>query len=138
MTVTFVVRFPVDDAVLNDLHGRAFGSSGPVVPWRARLERHALTWVGAFAASRLIGFVQVGWDGGSHAFLLDTAVDPAFQGNGIGAALVKAAVDEARAAGCTWAHVDFEPRLEDFYLRRCGFRPTAAGLIALDAENVRG
>jgi hypothetical protein len=56
----------------------AFGAEMTgVTPWAQRLDRHALTWVGAFDDGRLIGFVQVCWDGGAHAFLLDTAVDPA-------------------------------------------------------------
>jgi hypothetical protein len=37
----------------------------------------------------------------------------------------------ARAAGCEWLHVDFEEHLRSFYVDRCGFRPTPAGLIAL-------
>jgi GNAT superfamily N-acetyltransferase len=103
-----------------------------VVPWADRLERHALTWVGAFEDGRLVGFVQVGWDGGAHAFLLDTAVDPGSQHAGLGTALVQAATDEAKAAGCSWLHVDFEPHLRHFYVDRCGFRPTDAGLIRLN------
>jgi GNAT superfamily N-acetyltransferase len=125
-------RFPVDDQELSTLHARAFGGDPTQVqPWSQRLQRHALTWIGAFDAGRLTGFVQVCWDGGAHAFILDTAVDPDGQGRGTGTALVKAAAEEARAAGCTWLHVDFEPHLEHFYLDRCGFRPTPAGLIAL-------
>ncbi|MBM2615977.1 GNAT family N-acetyltransferase [Actinoplanes sp. LDG1-06] len=132
MTITLVTRFPVDDATLSTLHARAFGGDPAVVtPWAARLSRHAMTWVGAFSGTRLVGFVQVCWDGGTHAFLLDTAVDPAEQHSGIGTALVEAATTEARAAGCEWLHVDFEPHLRHFYLDRCGFRPTDAGLIPL-------
>ncbi|MEU8819016.1 GNAT family N-acetyltransferase [Actinoplanes sp. NPDC048796] len=130
MTIELIPRFPVEDGALNALHARAFGT-GSEAPWARRLERHALTWIGAFDSGALIGFVQVCWDGGSHAFLLDTAVDPAHQHRGIGVALVEAATAEARAAGCEWLHVDFEPHLAHFYLDRCGFRPTRAGLIAL-------
>jgi ribosomal protein S18 acetylase RimI-like enzyme len=130
-----VTRFPVDDAALSALHARAFGVPVVVRSWAAQLERHALTWVGAFEAGELAGFVQVAWDGGEHAFLLDTAVDPAAQGRGIGAALVRAATAEARAAGCCWLHVDFEPHLDRFYRERCGFRPTQAGLISLDSHD---
>ena len=132
MTVDLVTRFAVDDVELSTLHARAFGTDpARLQPWRRRLADHALTWVGAFDEGRLVGFVQVAWDGGPHAFLIDTAVDPNHQGRGIGAALVKAAEDETRAAGCEWLHVDFEPHLESFYLRSCGFRPTSAGLIRL-------
>jgi GNAT superfamily N-acetyltransferase len=131
----FRVRFPVDDAELSALHARAFrsGAADRVRPWAARLERHALTWVGAFDGERLIGFVQVAWDGGEHAFVLDTMVDPALRRGGVGARLVATATAEARAAGCRWLHVDFEDHLAGFYLERGGFRPTAAGLIDLSA-----
>jgi ribosomal protein S18 acetylase RimI-like enzyme len=130
--IEYVSRFPVDDALLSALHARAFGDGAETMtPWAARLRRHALTWIGAVDAGRLVGFVQVCWDGGEHAFLLDTAVEPEWQRRGVGAGLVAAAVADTAAAGCTWLHVDFEDRLSAFYLDRCGFRPTAAGLLRL-------
>lgn len=45
--------------------------------------------------------------------------------------LISVATDAARAAGCEWLHVDFEPDLRDFYLGACGFEPTEAGLRRL-------
>jgi predicted N-acetyltransferase YhbS len=81
-----------------------------------------------------VGFVQVCWDGGLHAFLLDTAVDPGRQHHGIGTGLVRAAIADATAAGCEWLHVDFEAGLTRFYLDGCGFRPTAAGVVRLGQE----
>lgn len=104
------VRFPVDNAALSELHRRALGSpTSGVLPWGERLERHSLTWVGAFDGPRLVGFVQVCWDGGAHAFLLDTAVDPHHQRRGIGRELIRIAEVEATIAGCQWLHVDYEP-----------------------------
>lgn len=130
--VELVLRFPVDDAALSALHARAFGGDPAAVrPWASRLSRHALTWIGAFDGAALTGFVQVAWDGGEHAFILDTMVDPSVQGRSIGTALVAAATAEARAAGCTWLHVDFEDDLTTFYLHHNGFRPSRAGLIDL-------
>jgi GNAT superfamily N-acetyltransferase len=79
----------------------------------------------------LLGFVKVAWDGGVHAFLLDTVVARRNRSNGVGAALVGAAAEGCRAAGCEWLHVDFEEHLRPFYFDACGFRQTAAGLIAL-------
>ena len=131
MPITYVSRFAVDDAVLSRLHARAFGYAETVSGWRRRLDRHALTWIGAFHDDgALIGFVQVAWDGGTHAFLLDTAVAPEHQRRGVGAGLVAAAVRDVEAAGCEWLHVDFEPHLAGFY-GRCGFRGTAAGVLPL-------
>jgi len=125
------IRFTVDDVELSRLHALAFGSEPEIQPWSDRLERHALTWVGAFGNDRLTGFVQVCWDGRAHAFLLDTVVDPSRQRRGLGQRLVAAAVEQARLAGCEWLHVDFEPHLAGFYRESCGFAPTEAGLLRL-------
>ncbi len=126
-----VVRGDVADDELSALHGRAFGRPSPAAPWRRRLERHSLTWVVALEGERLVGFANVAWDGGQHAFLLDVVVDPAAQGRGVGRALVRAAVREAAGAGCAWLHVDFEEGLRGFYVGACGFRPSAAGVLHL-------
>jgi GNAT superfamily N-acetyltransferase len=99
-------------------------------PWAERLARHSLTWIGAFDAGRLIGFVHACWDGGVHAFLLDTVVEPTYRHRGIGRVLVQVLVREVTEAGCDWLHVDYEPQLASFY-QACGFRPTAAGLLRL-------
>ena len=94
---------------------------------------HSLLYVCAYSGDRLIGFVNVAWDGGIHAFLLDTTVHPDFQRRGIGVRLVQEAAEAARARGIAWLHVDYEPHLEAFY-RQCGFRHTEAGLINLSDE----
>lgn len=129
--IDYRVRFPVDDTALSTLHALAFESAVEVQPWAARLERHALTWVGAFSNDQLVGFVQVCWDGGAHTFALDTAVHPEHGRQGIGRQLVRTAADEAKAAGCEWLHVDYEPHLADFYVKACGFSPTEAALLKL-------
>jgi len=79
----------------------------------------------------LVGFVHACWDGGLHAFLLDTIVDPQHQRQGIGQRLMQPLVAETRAAGCEWLHVDYEPHLAFFYRDACGFRATDAGLMNL-------
>lgn len=96
------------------------------------LER-SLCWVSAHVGERLVGFVNVAWDGGKHAFLLDLVVHPDCQRRGIGQALVRCATEEAGALGAAWLHVDHAPRHASFYAR-CGFRPSAAGLIELGAD----
>ncbi|WP_288193738.1 GNAT family N-acetyltransferase [uncultured Phyllobacterium sp.] len=90
----------------------------------------SLAHVGAYDGQRLIGFVNVAWDGGLHAFLLDTCVHPKFRRQGMATQLVKEAENLARDRGAFWLHVDFEARLTGFY-RGCGFRMTGAGLIKL-------
>jgi GNAT superfamily N-acetyltransferase len=97
--------------------------------WANVLER-SLVHVGAYEGDRLVGFVNVAWDGGAHAFLLDTTVAPAFQRAGLGQQIVGAAATAARTRGARWLHVDYKEKLTGFYAG-CGFRPTAAGLIDL-------
>ncbi|THF83654.1 GNAT family N-acetyltransferase [Deinococcus sp. KSM4-11] len=105
--------------------GRSDGSS-----WRLVLER-SLTWITAFDGDALVGFVNVAWDGGVHAFLLDTTVHPEWQRRGIGVALVQRAAQAAREhSGVEWLHVDFEPHLTAFYAA-CGFTSTPAGVLNL-------
>jgi ribosomal protein S18 acetylase RimI-like enzyme len=104
----------------------------PEPGWWDRIRQFSLGWVTArLPGGALIGFVNVAWDGGDHAFLIDTKVASAHQRQGIATELVAEAVRQATAAGCEWLHVDFEDHLAPFYLSACGFRPTAAGLIHL-------
>jgi len=94
---------------------------------------HSLTWIGAFDGDRLIGYANVAWDGGVHAFLLDPTVDPAYRHRDIGTQLVKEAlVATAKVPEIEWMHVDSDEALmRDFY-EPAGFRPTPAGLVHLD------
>lgn len=131
MDITYEWRGDFDDSALEELHAEGFGHPVGQVPWRARLERHSLGWVCAWEDGRLIGFVNVAWDGGVHAFVLDTVVARRTRSRGIGSVLVRTAAEGARAAGCEWLHVDFEEHLRSFYVDVCGFGETAAALIAL-------
>ncbi|GAA3837438.1 GNAT family N-acetyltransferase [Streptomyces phyllanthi] len=131
MTIRYEWRGDFDDASLNALHAEGFGGPPGSVGWHARVRRHSLGWVCAWEGDSLVGFVNVAWDGGAHAFLLDTVVASRCRGGGIGAALIGTAAQGARAAKCQWLHVDFEERLRPFYFDACGFEPTTAGLIAL-------
>ena len=91
----------------------------------------SLTWVTAHDGARLVGFVNIAWDVGAHAFLLDTTVHPDWQLRGVGTQLVQAGIRATREhAGVEWLHVDFETHLTAFYAA-CGFTPTAAGLLRL-------
>jgi hypothetical protein len=79
----------------------------------------------------LVGFVNVISDGGDHAFLIDTKTRGCFQRRQVGTRVVTFAAQHAKAAGCEWLHVDFDPHLRAFYFDACGFQPTCAGLIHL-------
>jgi GNAT superfamily N-acetyltransferase len=114
---------------IEDLFQAAWGEQAPDSP--PALDR-CLAWVCAYHGGRLVGFVKLAWDGGHHAFVLDTTVHPDFRRRGVGSRLVRRAAEVARRSGVEWLHVDHEPHLEGFYAR-CGFRPTPAGLMRLKA-----
>ena len=128
--LTYEWRGPITDDEMVDLvtsHGGRAEAG-----WWDRVRAHSLGWVSARAGDgTLVGFVNVAWDGGDHAFLLDTKTRPSHQRQGIATAIVRRAAHHARAAGCEWLHVDFEHDLGPFYLGACGFRPTDAGLVDL-------
>jgi ribosomal protein S18 acetylase RimI-like enzyme len=97
------------------------------------VEKHSLGWVVARDGSALVGLVNVLWDGVVHAWIQDAIVAASARRRGIGTELVARATEAGRAAGCEWLHVDFDDHLRDFYFSACGFRPTTAGLIELQA-----
>ncbi|RDI67092.1 GNAT family N-acetyltransferase [Nocardia pseudobrasiliensis] len=130
MDIDYRWRAEVVEAELAALT-RAHGGVAEV-GWWDRVRPHSLGWVtGRVGNGELVGFADVAWDGGDHAFLLDPEVRPDRPRRGVGTELVRRAADAAARAGCTWLHVDFEPRLRPFYFEACGFRSTDAGLIPL-------
>ncbi|MFE0103446.1 GNAT family N-acetyltransferase [Streptomyces sp. NPDC059009] len=147
-TISYAWRGPLTDDEMSDLV-RSHGGH-PEAGWWPKLREHSLGWVTARDSpgpgeglpgpgeglrgpgeGLLVGFVNVAWDGCDHAFLIDTKTRGAYQRRGIATAVVRLAADRARAAGCEWLHVDFQPALRSFYFESCGFRPTDAGLIHL-------
>jgi len=83
----------------------------------------------------LVGFVNVVWDGGVHAFILDTMVGTKVRRSGVGKQLITVARQHASETDCEWLHVDFEDHLEAFYFGACEFRSTKAGLINLSRQD---
>ena len=125
--VVYRVCTHVDAEEINELFAAGWDGHerrdfGPVL-------RRSLVYVCAYRG-RLVGFVNVAWDGGVHGFLLDTTVHPDLRRRGIGRRLVLLAAEEAGQGGVEWLHVDFEPHLRGFY-EGCGFRPSEAGLLRL-------
>jgi GNAT superfamily N-acetyltransferase len=86
--------------------------------------------VRAYEEEKLVGFVNAAWDGDMHACLLVPTVHLKWQRRGIGMKLVRLAAQLARSKRVEWLHVDYDPRLAEFYCH-CGFRETAAGLMNL-------
>ncbi|MFZ0251094.1 MAG: GNAT family N-acetyltransferase [Acidimicrobiales bacterium] len=131
MDVRYGWRAPFENRDVNTLHAEGFTHAVLDIDWRDQVERHSLGWVCALDEHRLVGFVNVAWDGGVHAFVVDTVVERGRRHRGIGQGLLRVAERESRAAGCEWLHVDFGEEQRGFYVGSCGFTPTQAGLLAL-------
>lgn len=131
MTIDYRWRGAFKNDEVNRLHAEGFDHGYSDDDWNGLLSRHSLGWVTARDAEGLVGFVNVIWDGQTHAFIEDTLVAVRARRRGIGKQLIAVAREASAAAGCDWLHVDFEDRLASFYFDSCGFVPTKAGLIRL-------
>ena len=86
----------------------------------------------AFDDDRLVGFVNVAWDGGAHAFILDTCVIPRMRRRGIAARMVVETTNVARARGASWLcrlQTAFEFILSELRIPTDHARPYQAQLI---------
>jgi GNAT superfamily N-acetyltransferase len=124
------VRPKIDNTEMDLLHAEGFEHPVAGYDWASQLERHSLTWIGAYRREKLVGFVNVAWDGGVHAFLLDTAVALHLRHRGVGTRLVREAIAAVqRVPGIEWLHVDAGGELMSRFYGPAGFEPTPAGLV---------
>ena len=134
MTVSYEWRGPFENSEVNGLHSKAFETraySDDEWNWNHLLATHSMGWVIARDDGLLVGFVNVVWDGFTHAWIQDTMVSNENRNRGIGTRMIEIVRSECRRSGCEWLHVDFDEDLGSFYFQACGFTPTSAGLIHL-------
>lgn len=78
--IAYTVCAPISNEELDRLlqtawRERAFLGYAPI-------HAHSLGWVCAHRGDQFVGFVNIAWDGGVHAFLLDSTVHPDHQRQG--------------------------------------------------------
>jgi ribosomal protein S18 acetylase RimI-like enzyme len=129
--ITYRWRDTFDNDAINSLHAEAFSHALLVDDWWGQVNRHSLGWACARGGDAIVGFVNLAWDGGVHAFVLDAIVAKTHRRLGIATRLIGICVEEARRKRCEWLHVDFEEPLAAFYLGSCDFSAAEAGLIRL-------
>src|SRR4029079_3683412 len=95
MDLTYHWRGEFSNAEMNALHAEGFGHPMGQDDWSGQTERHSLGWVCARDGSELVGFVNVPWDGASHAFIVDTLVSLRARRQGAGTRVIASAAGEA-------------------------------------------
>ena len=83
----FEWRGAFDNASVNALHAEAFDHELLDEDWEGQVRAHSLGWVCAHDEEGLVGFVNVPWDGGIHAFVIDTMVSARAARRGVGTRL---------------------------------------------------
>lgn len=78
-------------------------------------------------SGKLIGFGYVCGMGLEHGYMEDIIVDPTYQGQEIGTALVKALLHEGERFGLEIITVSYMPKHTSFY-QKCGFSPSGGGV----------
>jgi GNAT superfamily N-acetyltransferase len=124
--IIFAMNPPLDEARLEELFLDAWGEAPPAR--YGHVLARSLAHVAAFQGERLVGFVNLAWDGGAHAFITDAMVRSDMRNRGIGLQLVRTAIARAREAGVRWIHADYEPHLDGFFAK-AGFLPTRARVL---------
>ena len=97
MTITYEWRGPFGNDEFHVLHAEAFETRVFDDDWVALTARHSLGWVTARDEHRLVGFVNVIWDGLVHAWIQDVMVAVGGRGHGIATRMVAIARDQAAA-----------------------------------------
>ena len=100
--VSYSWREPIPDYEIVELV-ESHGGQGVPGLWDS-VDPHSLGWITARDDDGvLVGFVNVDWDGGDHAFLIDTKTRVSWQSRGVGTEVVRQAARDAKAAGCELA-----------------------------------
>lgn len=128
MPITYGERAELEPAELQDLFARAW-TGGPKRGYDEVLAR-SFSWISAHDEDRLVGFVNIAWDGGVHFFMLDTTVHPGYQRRGIGATLVRRAIAACSGRG-EWLHVDSDDELMTRLYLPAGFTSANAGIVSV-------
>jgi hypothetical protein len=80
MPISYEWRGDFDNGEVNELHAAAFDHPVLNDDWSGQLRVHSLGWVSARDAAALVGFVNVAWDGGVHAFVLEGSRRASYSG----------------------------------------------------------
>ena len=116
---------------------RSIGNVREAVGWErceedclAALQRYDTTVSAYNESGILVGWCAAIIDGIYNGFFVEVIVHPQWQRQGVGSALVAAAINDLRAKGITLIHADFAEEHVAFYAH-CGFTIGAGGFLKL-------
>ena len=112
--IQFLINPPVINLELNALFANAWPEPYEDRDFMPVLEK-SLSYICAYQDTELVGFINIAWDGGLHAFLLDTTVHTRFRRQGIGQKLIEKAKSLRSKLNLTVYQEN--PRSIDFYLK---------------------
>ncbi|MDL2234304.1 GNAT family N-acetyltransferase [Ruminococcaceae bacterium OttesenSCG-928-L11] len=84
--------------------------------------------IACYDDNKLIGYVDTVSNGVTDAYIQDLAVDPAYQGQGVGTELMNRIVSKLKEKKILWISVMYEEKLQDFY-KRFGFLQMLSGTM---------
>ncbi|CAA7409690.1 unnamed protein product [Spirodela intermedia] len=120
----------LDIEALNSVFFRAgFPRRDPVKIRRALENSPSMVWLADGSSGRPVAFARAAGDGVFNAVVWDVAVDPDFQGLGLGKAVMERLVEDLRSGGVCNIALYAEPKVVGFY-RPLGF--------AADPDGIKG
>jgi ribosomal protein S18 acetylase RimI-like enzyme len=84
--------------------------------------------IACYDDKKLIGYVDTVSNGVTDAYIQDLAVDPAYQGQGVGTELMNRIISKLKEKKIFWISVMYDEKLQDFY-KRFGFFQMLSGTI---------
>ena len=95
--------------------------------------QNSYLYICCYDGKQLIGFLNVISNGCSDAYIQDVAVNPSYQGIGIGTKMMEMAIGELKRQNIDAIVIFFESSLYNFY-KRFGFFKVEAGILTTDMD----
>lgn len=128
--IFFSTTHTIDLYELEDLCNSVGWSRRPLRKVKKALQNSFLVvsaWEQRGNRERLIGFSRATSDHAFNATIWDVAIRPAFQGKGLGKALMRYTIHKLRSEDISNITLFADPHVVDFY-RRVGFSPDPEGI----------
>ena len=124
--VTYIENEPISPKAIADLR-RSVGWNGMESCYNNPLMA-SYYHIACYDDKKLIGYVDTVSNGVTDAYIQDLAVDPAYQGQGVGTELTNRIISKLKEKKILWISVMYDEKLQDFY-KRFGFFQMLSGTM---------